>query len=79
MPITKQAKKKLRHDRKANQKNASKRQALRTAVKQYRKKPTKKLLDQAYKLLDKAQKTNLIHKNKSSRLKSRLAKMLAKK
>lgn len=38
----------------------------------------KKILPQVYKALDKAAKTNVIAKNKASRLKSRLAKLIRK-
>lgn len=38
----------------------------------------KKLLPQAYKILDKSAKENIIKKNTASRKKSRLAKMVAK-
>ncbi|MBI3955662.1 30S ribosomal protein S20, partial [Candidatus Gottesmanbacteria bacterium] len=43
------------------------------------KKPTAKALASAFTQLDKAAKTNVIHKNKASRLKSRLSKLLQKK
>ena len=39
----------------------------------------KNLIPQAYKTLDKAAKTNVIKKNKASRLKSRLTKLVAAK
>lgn len=79
MPIIAQAKKKLRHDRKKAKINAVAKESLRTVIKSYRKKPTPKALNEVFSLLDKSQKRNLIHANKSSRLKSRLSKMLIKK
>ncbi len=78
MPIIKQAEKKLRRDKKKTKTNAIQMERLKTAVKLTRKNPTPKNLTLAYKLLDKAVKVHLIHRNKSARLKSRLAKKLKK-
>jgi small subunit ribosomal protein S20 len=78
MPITKQAEKKLRHDKKRAVKTAKQRSDLREVIKELRKKPSKKGLNDAYKALDKAAKLNVIHANKASRLKGRLSKLLAK-
>ncbi len=79
MPITKQAEKKLRHDRKRTTEIQRARVALQKLVKSMRKKPTQKSLILAFSALDKAAKTHVIHKNKAARLKSRLSKLLAKK
>lgn len=79
MPITKQAEKKLRHDRKRTIETKHAHAALQKLVKSMRKKPTQKSLTQVFAALDKAAKTHLIHKNKAARLKSRLSKLLAKK
>jgi small subunit ribosomal protein S20 len=78
MPITKQAEKKLRHDRKRNKNNSKKLGAMRTAVKSVRKSPTQKSLTSAFSILDKTVKSKAMHKNKASRLKSRLSKLLKK-
>lgn len=78
MPISKQATKKMHHDRVVTKKNQEKKQTITRAIKTLRKKPSKKALDQVFSLLDKAAKANLFHKNKASRLKSRLAKLLVK-
>ncbi|OGG01364.1 hypothetical protein A2Z33_02335 [Candidatus Gottesmanbacteria bacterium RBG_16_52_11] len=78
MPIIARAVKKLRHDRKTTAHNARLREMLRTAVKTARKSPSKKNLSNAFKNLDKGVKTGIIHRNKSARLKSRLAVLLAK-
>jgi small subunit ribosomal protein S20 len=78
MPITKQAEKKLRHDKKRAVKTAKQRNDLREVIKQYRKKPTKKGLEGAFTVLDKAAKLHVIHANKAARLKSRLSKLVAK-
>ncbi len=76
MPITKQAIKKLRRDRSRQAHNTKIRAGLRDAVKAMRRKPTAKALASAFKQLDKAAKTHVIHKNKASRLKSRLSQLL---
>jgi ribosomal protein S20 len=76
MPITQQASKKLRRDRKRALDNALKRLHVREAVKAARKSPSKKTLQKAYKVLDKASKNNLIHPHKSARLKSRLSRLV---
>ena len=79
MPITKQAEKKLRHDRKRTIETKHVQAVVQKLVKSMRKKPTQKSLTQAFSALDKAAKTHVIHKNKAARLKARLAKLLAKK
>lgn len=73
MPILKSAIKKLRRDRKVTASNKKIKEKFRAAVKAVRKKPSPKLLAEAASALDKAAKTGVIHKNKASRLKSRLA------
>lgn len=78
MPIIASALKKLRHDRKRTGTNRITREAVRDIVKSMRKKPSEKTLTTAFKTLDKAAKRNVIHKNKASRLKSRLSALLAK-
>ncbi len=79
MPITAQASKKLRHDRKRTKQTMIVRESLRNLVKSMRKTPSAKTLPQVFAALDKAAKRNIIHKNKASRLKSNLAKLIAKK
>lgn len=79
MPITAQAAKKLRHDRKRTKQTSSVRQSLRDSIKATRISPTKKSLSHVYQSLDKAVKRRIIHKNKAARLKSNLAKLLKKK
>lgn len=79
MPITKQAAKKLRRDRTIQIRNSLVRRDVREAVKAVRKHPTEKTLSMATKILDKAAKTHIVHKNKAARLKSRLSKLLGKK
>ena len=79
MPITKSAKKALRQSAKRRIENLFKAKALKAAIKDYKKAPSAKSLSLVYKQLDKTAKTNVIPKNKASRLKSRLSKILAKK
>lgn len=73
MPVTKQAKKKLRKDKKREQKNLKVKSEFKKTVKKTRKNPNVKNLTEASKVLDKAAKKGIIHKNKAARLKSRLA------
>lgn len=79
MPITLQAKKKQRHDRKRNAQNTVVRRRVALLVKTARAKPTVKSIRDAIQALDKAAKRRIIHPNKSARTKSRLAKLLQKK
>lgn len=79
MPITKQASKKLRHDRKITVRTMTVRTSVRDVVKMMRKSPTAKTLTKAFQVLDKAAKRNIVHKNKAARLKASLAKLIAKK
>lgn len=79
MPITLQAKKKQRHDKKRNMHNVSVRRRVALLVKTARAKPTAKSIRDAFQVLDKAAKIRVIHPNKAGRTKSRLSKLLAKK
>lgn len=79
MPITAQAAKKLRHDRKRTRQTMEARESLRALVKITRKSPSAKTLTRVFSALDKAAKRKIIHANKASRLKSNLARLLAKK
>ncbi len=85
MPIIKSAKKALRQNIRRRKKNVKKKAELKTVIKQYKKliaagekNKAAEFLSQVYKKLDKAAKVNLIKKNKASRLKSRLSKLLPK-
>lgn len=68
----------MRHDKRRTKANSQKKIALKKLVKQMRRTPTAKNLTPVFSALDKAVKTKLIHKNKASRLKSRLSKTLVK-
>ena len=76
MPVIKQAIKKLRQDKRKTAINLRRRLAYKKAVSDFRRQPTEKGLLLVFKTLDRAAKTNVIHKNKAARLKSRLSKML---
>ena len=69
-----------RHAQNLKKKEAYKRlvRGVRKLIAAGKKAEAEKLLPQLYKTLDKAAKTNVIKKNKASRLKSRLAKLAHK-
>ncbi len=79
MPVTKQARKKLRKDRKREIENDVVRASYKNVVKKTKKSPTVKRLSDAAKAIDKAAKKGILHQNKAARLKSRLAKLGSKK
>ena len=86
MPKTTSAKKALRQNITRRMKNIADAKKMKDAIKTFRKLIADKKIDEAkkyiasvYKALDKSAKTNLIKRNKASRLKSRLAKKLASK
>ncbi|HVN26526.1 MAG TPA: 30S ribosomal protein S20 [Candidatus Paceibacterota bacterium] len=83
MPITSSAKKALRQNRTRRARNVKRREGYKKLVVKYRKlvaaKSTEeatKLMPLVFKALDKAAKTKVIEKNKASRLKSRLSKLV---
>lgn len=78
MPISKSAKKALRRDQRRRKINLKIKIPLKRAIKSARKDPTPKALGKAFSWLDQAVKKNLIHKNKASRLKSRLSSLQSK-
>ncbi|MBI3232349.1 MAG: 30S ribosomal protein S20 [Candidatus Doudnabacteria bacterium] len=85
MPNTKSAIKAMRQSIKRHSRNLVKKNTYKKAVKKVRKliiagkkSEAAKALSQAFKALDKAAKTHVLHKNTASRLKSRLAKAIAK-
>ncbi len=85
MPITASAKKALRQTKRRNARNIIKKDAYKKAVRTARKFVAEKKVEDAVKLipaamkaLDKAAKTHVIGRNKASRLKSRLAQLIAR-
>jgi small subunit ribosomal protein S20 len=83
MPITQSAKKALRQAKTRRSRNIVRKEAYKKLVIKYRKAVAAKSVEEAknvlplvFKALDKAAKTNVIEKNKASRLKSRLAQLL---
>lgn len=83
MPITKSAKKALRQSIRRHARNLKQKDAYKNAVKVVRKLVEEGKKNDAvgklsilYKTLDKAAKTHVIAKNKASRLKSRLTKLV---
>lgn len=83
MPKIASAKKALRQNITRRKKNLQKKESYKVAVKTYKKLVAAKKLTEAftelprvYKALDKAAKADVIKKNKASRLKSRLSRLL---
>lgn len=81
MPIIKSAIKKVRKDKKKTKVNSLYIKAYQTTLKKIRKGGVgeKKLINLFYSQIDKAVKHNIIHKNKATRLKSRVSKKFSKK
>lgn len=81
MPRIKSAKKRMRQAKVATAANRQKRSKLRTALKKVRAAvgaEAAKVYAEAEKLLDRAGRKNLIHRNTAARQKSRLAKAVKK-
>ncbi|QQG45906.1 MAG: 30S ribosomal protein S20 [Candidatus Niyogibacteria bacterium] len=85
MPIIKSAKKAIRQTERRRRRNIARKDAVSETVRNIKKlvadgktKEALALLPLAYKALDKAAKTNVIHKNAASRKKSRLTKFIKK-
>ena len=81
MPRIKSAKKRMRQAKKSTAANRQKRSTLRTALKKVRSAAADvagKAYLEAEKLLDRAGRKNLIHRNTAARQKSRLARAIKK-
>jgi small subunit ribosomal protein S20 len=78
MPVIKSALKKLRQTRTKTARNQAKKSFLRELITKFRRHPEPELYRRVVSALDKTAKTRVIHKNKASRLKSRLAKLVPK-
>jgi len=83
VPRIKSAKKALRKSRAANERNRHRRSQLRTALKKVRTAASAQEAQAAFReasrLLDRAGRKNLVHRNTANRTKSRLAKLVAAK
>lgn len=79
MPIIKSAQKRVRSSARKQAQNLKVKQAYKKAVKEVRANKSDSTIKTAYKALDKAAKRGIIHKNKASRLKSRISKNRASK
>ncbi len=79
MPVIKSARKKLKVDRKRESANKKMEVLVDLINKKAQRKPTPKSIQEAFSIIDKGVKKNIIHKNKAARLKSRLSKLLNKK
>jgi small subunit ribosomal protein S20 len=84
MPNTKSAKKAMRSSLRKRDMNLVKKSAIKNSLKDLRKVLSEnpanhtEVLSKVYSSLDKAVKTNFIHKNKANRKKSRVAAMVAR-
>ena len=75
MPVIKSAKKKLKVDRKRESANKKAEAFINFVIKKTQRKPTSENIQKAFKAIDKGVKKNIFHKNKASRIKSRLSKL----
>lgn len=76
MPILKNAKKALRVSKKKTVVNSRVKSRMKTLVDAFKKAPTLETLSAAYSAVDTAVKNKIIKKNKASRVKSQLSKVL---
>lgn len=77
MPILKNAKKKLRQDKKRTTHNRKIKDTLKELVKAVKAEKTPEALSKAFSGIDKAAKHHLIHKNKAGRIKASLSKIIS--
>lgn len=76
MPITQSAKQALRKDQRRTLYNLRRKRAVKKAIDQMKEKPSPEALTLAFSKIDKMVKYNLYHKNKASRIKSQLSKLI---
>lgn len=76
MPVTKTAKRALRGSKRKESVNKIRMSKLEISLKNAKKTKTKKSIDSAMSLVDRASKEKTIHKNKAGRIKSQLAKLM---
>lgn len=79
MPITHSAKKANRQAARRRERNLVQIKGYKAAIKNFKKSPTAENLSKLFQVLDKVAKNNIIRKNKASRIKSRLSKLIAPK
>ena len=79
MPVIRSAKKKLRVDKRREFSNKKYKLLIQSSIKKAEKSPTVKNVQTAVKSIDKGVKNKILHKNKASRLKSRLSKLISEK
>lgn len=73
MPITSSAKKALRRDSNRTEVNRQIRSHMKSTLDAVKANPDKQTISQAYAILDRAAKKNIIHKNKAARIKSQVS------
>jgi small subunit ribosomal protein S20 len=78
MPILKNAKKKLRQDKKRTSLNNKVRSTIDKAFVTLKKVLNTDNVAKAYSVIDKAQKKNVLHKNTAARLKSKAQRLVSK-
>lgn len=78
MPVTKTAKRALRSSKRKQKVNLKLISQLEVALRMAKKSKTKVKIFNAISMVDKAAKKGIIHKNKASRIKSNLSKLLPK-
>jgi len=79
MPVTKTAKRALRSSKKKGIINSVLKSRLEIAIRLAKKEGSKKAVEEAISLTDRAAKRKIIHQNKAARIKSSLSKLLPKK
>lgn len=77
MPILKNAKKALRSSKRKAVVNSRVKSSMKTAMDSAKAAATPESVSRAFSKIDRAVKTNLLHKNKAARLKSQLSKLVA--
>ncbi|MFB6212897.1 MAG: 30S ribosomal protein S20 [Candidatus Magasanikbacteria bacterium] len=85
MPNTQSAEKSLRRDKRRKKRNSKRKEKMKKAIKKIenliengKTEQARKSLPETQKVIDKMAKVNLIHENKANRIKSRLARKVAK-
>jgi small subunit ribosomal protein S20 len=77
MPVLKNAIKALRRDRRRTEINQVIRSQVRTILQKVQKQPVAETVTTAFSVIDRAAKKGVLHKNKASRLKSKISKTLS--